>query len=324
MAQEAKRFVTPVGRVIWGSLSELNTNNSDGKPEPDVSKHHYSFGLAILKNAPGLQELFGMFYQQAIAGYPNNPAMAQRIGNEWQSGFAGNQGGFKFKIKDGDRNEIKSGKPNPNAVGHYVIAFKSNFPIKCANTQNQEIDAKQVERGYFVDVAGSTLVNEKLDHTAGLYMNPNVVRLIAFGEKIMGGISIEDAFAGHAAPTQLPPGASATPVAPAGGMPGFTPQGQALPGMPPQGGGAIMPGGPGTAQPMAPGGYAQPQGAPAMGYPSNPAPLPGMPPQGGAGFTPPQNGNGGYQTGYPINQQTGQPFAPHTGFAAGPGAMPGS
>jgi hypothetical protein len=279
MAQEAKRFVTPVGRVIWGSLSELNTNNSDGKPEPDVSKHHYSFGLAILKNAPGLQELFGMFYQQAIAGYPNNPAMAQRIGNEWQSGFAGNQGGFKFKIKDGDRNEIKSGKPNPNAVGHYVIAFKSNFPIKCANTQNQEIDAKQVERGYFVDVAGSTLVNEKLDHTAGLYMNPNVVRLIAFGEKIMGGISIEDAFAGHAAPTQLPPGASATPVAPAGGMPGFTPQGQALP---------------------------------------------GMPPQGGAGFTPPQNGNGGYQTGYPINQQTGQPFAPHTGFAAGPGAMPGS
>ena len=344
MPQESKRLISPVGRIIWGSVSELNTRDITGKPEPDVEKHAYTFGLAIRKNETGVDSLLQAFYQQAVAGYPNNQMMANRIAQEWQSGFAGVA--FRFKVKDGDRPLQRTGKPDDNARGCWVISCKTKIPIKCANAQNVEIDPKTVERGYFVDVALSIAVNEKTDNTAGLYVNPMVVRLLAFGEKIMGGVSIEDAFAGHAAPTQLPPGASATPVAPAGGIPGLPgfPQAGAPQAMPQFGAPAGMPANtvqlpmnngptaPNSAYPSNPqmpgfqqGGAIPPnqafgtpngqQSAPATGHPSNPQ----MP-----GFTPPPNGNVASPTGYPINPATGQPYQPHPGFAAGPGQMPGS
>jgi hypothetical protein len=352
MPQESKRLISPVGRIIWGSVSELNTRDITGKPEPDVEKHAYTFGLAIRKDDPGVGSLLQAFYQQAVAGYPNNQMMTNRIAQEWQSGFAGVA--FRFKVKDGDRPLQRTGKPDDNARGCWVISCKTKIPIKCANAQNVEIDPKTVERGYFVDVALSIAVNEKTDNTAGLYVNPMVVRLLAFGEKIMGGISIEDAFAGHAAPTQLPPGASATPVAPAGGIPGLPgfPQSGAPQGMPQSGAPAAPmnngPTAPNSAYPsnpqmpgftpppqgagaQFPGGPAQTQAAPATGYPSNPQ-MPqgaGAPMPGGAGYAPAQmpgfpNGNTGSPTGYPINPATGQPYQPHPGFAAGPGQMPGS
>jgi len=339
MPQESKRLISPVGRIIWGSVSELNTRDITGKPEPDAEKHAYTFGLAIRKDDPGVGTLLQTFYQQAVAGYPNNQMMANRIAQEWQSGFSGVA--FRFKVKDGDKPLQRTGKPDDNARGCWVISCKTKIPIKCANAQNVEIDPKTVERGYFVEVALSIAVNEKTDNTAGLYVNPMVVRLLAFGEKIMGGISIEDAFAGHAAPTQLPPGASATPVAPAGGIPGLpgfpqagapqaTPQFGAPAGMPantvqlPMNNGPTAPNSAYPSNAQMPGFTPPPQGAgvtmpaqaaPATGYPSNPQ----MP-----GFTPPPSGNVASPTGYPINPATGQPYQPHPGFAAGPGQMPGS
>lgn len=349
MAQEVKRAVTPVGRIIWGSVSELNTRDKDGKPEPDADKHRYSFGLAILKNQPGINEFFGGLYQQAIAGYPNNQMMAQRIQNQWQQ-FGNDLGGsgFKFKVKNGDAPLQRTGKPDPNAAGCWVIAFSTKLPITCSNTLNQQIDAKEVERGYFVEVATAYCVNEKLDHTAGMFVNPGVVRLLGFGEKIVGGVSIDDAFAGHAVPTQLPPGASFTPVAPSGGIPGFPgPGGGAPQGMNPGGYPAGMPANgfpnpsnigptvqtgvyPSNPQGMPMGGGSQgmpmgggaPQGMPMGGGQQ----LPGLPQGGGApGFPAPQaGGNPPYATGYPINPQTGQPYQPMTGFASGPGTPPGS
>ena len=285
MAQEAIRLVSPVGRIIWGSVSERAAKDYDGKDyAPGTGP--FQFGLAILKTDPGLADFLGKIYQQAVAGYPNNQQMAARIQNEWQSGFAGLN--FRFKIKDGDKPNA-NGQHNPNSAGCFVFSLSTSLPFKCANDQNQEIDAKTIERGYFVRAAISCKVNENLDGTAGIYLNHDVVQLLAFGEKIVGGISIDDAFAGAALPTQLPPGASAVPVAPSG-LPGF----------------------PAIAPTMAPGYPAQAPAAPAMGYPSNGTPaMPGFPAQStGAPPSP---------TGYPTNPATGQPFQPHTGFV-----MPGS
>lgn len=321
MAQEAKRLVSPVGRIVWGSVSELNTRDKDGRPEPDKEKHRFTFGLAIRKDDPRMGDFLAALYHQAVAGYPNNPTMKQRIDYQWQN-FGRDLGGsgFKFKVKDGDAPLQRTGKPDPNSLGCFVVSFSTKLPITCSNAQNLQIDAKEIERGYFVDVATSIAVNEKVDQTAGIFVNPSVVRFLAHGERIMGGISIEDAFAGHAAPTQLPPGASPTPVAPAGGLPGFTPPATGQAPQPGNMGGqvpgfqqpsvATMPGGPATAPMMAPGGYVPQPGAPAMAYPSNP---PGFPTPG-----PQQPGSAPSPTGYPINPATGQPFQPHTGFV-----MPG-
>lgn len=215
MPQEAISFITPVGRVIWGSIHERATEDYDGKAyEP--GKGPYQFGLAIRKDDPGVGDMLTKIYTQAMAGYATNAGLQQRIGQEWQSGFAGLS--FRFKIKDGDKPNAQ-GQHNPNSAGCWVFSMQTSLDFKACNAQNVEVDKKSIERGYFVDVHLGVKVNDNVDATAGVYLNPNVVRLIAYGEKIVGGISIEDAFKGHAAPVALPPGASATPLAPANGMP---------------------------------------------------------------------------------------------------------
>lgn len=220
MPQEALTFITPVGRVIWGSVYDRATEDYDGKAY-EAGKGPFQFGFAVRKDDPGVGKMLTDIYGQAMAGYATNPGLQQRIGQEWQSGFAGLS--FRFKIKDGDKPNAQ-GQINPNAVGCWVFSMQTSLDFKACNAQNVEIDKKSVERGYFVDINLGVKVNDNVDATAGVYLNPNVVRLIAYGEKIVGGISVEDAFKGHAAPTALPPGASATPLAP-GGMP-------ALPGAP--------------------------------------------------------------------------------------------
>ena len=292
MPQEAIRLVSPPGRIIWGSVSERATKDYDGG-DYEPGKGPFQFGLAIRKDDSRLPDFLGKIYQQAIAGYPNNAAMHQRIQNEWQSGFAGLS--FRFKIKDGDKPNAK-GVTNPNAQGCYVFTMSTVLPFKCSNAQNIEIDPKQIERGYFVDIAVSCKVNDNVDGTAGIYLNPEVVRFLAFGEKIVGGVSIDEAFAGHAAPTQLPPGATLSPPAPDAALPGMpaqqpqqaAPQGHvaALPGMPAQ-------------QPQ--------QAAPQQAAPQQP------------GFP----GQQSLTTASPINPATGQPYPPHPTFIAGPGGMPG-
>lgn len=215
MPQEALRAITPVGRIIWGSVSERATQDYDGN-NYEAGKGPFQFGFAVLKTDPAVGGFLGQLYQQAKAGYSNNANMGVRIDNEWNGGFQGLN--FRFKVKDGDRPNA-DGTMNANAKGCWVFAMSTTLPFKCGNAQNVEIDPKTVKRGYYCDVACSIKINEKTDGTAGIYINPNVVRLIAFGEEIVGGISVEDAFKGHAAPTALPPGASITPVAPAGGIP---------------------------------------------------------------------------------------------------------
>ena len=76
--------------------------------------------------------------------------------------------------------------------------------------------------------------NGKQGSNEGLFLNPVWVRKIAEGERITGGVDAATAFAGHAAPTALPPGASVTPVAPAAPAAGMMqpqgmPQGNAAP-----------------------------------------------------------------------------------------------
>lgn len=256
MSQEAISFVTPVGRIVWGSVSERATENYDGDSyEP--GKGPYQFGLAIRKdhdqtvpagyNGPTLADMLTKIYQQAMAGYQSNAGIAARIQNEWQSGFAGLN--FRFKIKDGDKPNDK-GQINENTKGCWVFSLATTLDFKCANAQNVEVDPKQIERGYYTDCHISVKINGKTDATAGVYLNPNVVRLVAFGEKITGGIDAATAFAGVSAPTHLPPGASVAPIG--GAMPAASPT---LPGATPSAAPALpggLPGGissPATASP---------------------------------------------------------------------------
>lgn len=288
MSQEAIKAITPVGRIVWGSVYDRQTEDYDGN-KYNPGEGPFQFGLAILKTDPNVGNLLMAIYNQAKAGYQNNPQIGQRIDNEWQSGFT--MGLFRFKVKDGDQPNSK-GVVNPNAKGHWVFAFQTTLPLKCGNTMNAEIDPKTVKTGYFVDIAMTCKINDKVDGTAGVYLNPQVVRLIAFGDEITGGPSVEEAFAGYAAPTNLPPGASLTPKAPASD-PGTV--GGGLPGQ----------GGPGMA--------GNPTGTPHQQTQQNGLPGPGGQNSGGIStMTSPSNvGAPGTLPGGPVNPNNGQPVQPH-------------
>jgi hypothetical protein len=153
-----------------------------------------------------------------------------------------------------------------------------------------------------VDIAGSVALNGLTDNNAGIYMNPGVVRLVAEGEEIVGGIDPQAVFANHAAPMQLPPGArplGSAPTLPAGsGMPGV-----GMPGMP-----------------------AQPMQQPVM--PAQPMQQPVMPAQPGF-MSPAMPQPGGMPMGAPAGMQpfgvagAGNPIASlgNTGFPAHPGVL---
>lgn len=286
--------LTPGGRIVWGSITERATHDYDNNPY-EQGKGPFQFGLAIRKDAQGMSELLTGLYNVAITGYPNKPGIHQRINNEFSSGF--NRGDFSFKIKDGDKPNA-DGVVNPNTAGCWVMAFQTNLPIKATHynlipgvPNNAEIDPKEVYRGAYADVHLSSSPNGKEDRTAGIYLNPNAVRLLGHGERIVGGISTEQAFGSAPAPV-LPVGASAMPVGPTGGapqvpqVPGMVPQ-VAQPQVPQ----VTHPQVPQMAQPQVPGlpqvpQVAQPQVPTLPGhgqppsmttYPTNPAPAPAYP-----------------------------------------------
>lgn len=331
--------VTPVGRFITGDVTQKRTTDVDGRPIADPSKHMFQIGLAIRKDNPNLPQFFQQFFGFIQTAYANRPDALQKM----QLGLVGSKrGGLSLKIKDGDEPDQK-GNRNPHSAGCYVIYMSTTLPIKAANAMNQEIDPKEIYRGCYCDVNITVRPNNEPGDRCGVYINPNFVRFLGHGEQIFGGMTVDQAFGAAPAPTQLPPGASMTPIAPAGGIPGANPtmpsgQQPAAPSMPgyqptqPQG----MPPGnfaPPNMQPQPPI-YGQSTNVPPVGnqppglnvppvvgtpYPFNPPQQPGQMPAGFPGGAAQQSGSAPYPTGYPINPNNGQPVQPYGGYMQPPG-----
>lgn len=190
----------PVGRFVSGSITEKRTTGHDGQPLPE-DKQRFEFGVAVRKDDPGLPAIFGAMQAEAMTQHGGIPAV-----QNFQLD------GYSWKVNDGDKPN-RQGAVNENTTGCFVFYFSSSYPPQTVNAQNTMIDPTEIKRGYFVDVAFNVKNNGKTGGQAGVYVNPTHVRLIAFGEEIRGGVDANTAFANTPAPTNLPPGASATPVA---------------------------------------------------------------------------------------------------------------
>lgn len=229
---EYLHLVTPVGRLTRGSLTERAKTDYDNNPYPD-GEGPFELGFAISKTDPATAEFLGKLYQKARA---DAPSLAARIDAEWQSGFAGNNGGFKFKVRDGDKPNLK-GQVNQNTVGHYVLNLSTQLPVKFTYTDQYglkltdvmgqpipprtEISPDKIKIGDYAHLAISVKYNGKVDGTAGIYLSQSAVMLAGYGEAISGGVSLDEAFA-SVPMGQLPGGASVASAAPA-------PAGMALP-----------------------------------------------------------------------------------------------
>lgn len=212
---------SPVGRIVWGNpLIAKQRRDDNNKPKikddgtPDMV---YSFGLAVPKQEFG--PIYAVMQQEAMGVFPNGQFPAD----------------FAWKFVDGDGVDRK-GQPyskRTGYAGHYVLAVESNFPIRVVQYQGGAYaDMTQgVKTGDYVvlnfDIVGHGSKPGVRMSKPGLYLNPRMVCFVGYGEEINNAPDAADVFGN--AQFALPPGASATPLAPSAplpqGMPGAMPQG---------------------------------------------------------------------------------------------------
>ena len=216
------------GRLVWcsGDLfkgkikTEHNSNTPRVNPRTGEKMMEYGFGLAVPKSvlgqtAPGQPgEIWNVIHQEAYKLFPPP--------NQIPPGFA-------MKYKDGDTADEK-GVPFAQRVdvkgvstyaGHMVVACTTSLPIKFfkfdqASGQNVMVN-DGIKSGDYVSVQLTVKAHAAIGQgKAGLYLNPNAVQFLGFGEAIINAPSGDQIFGKQAPP--LPMGASAVPLAPQQGL----------------------------------------------------------------------------------------------------------
>lgn len=226
MAQASSgRTVMVDGRIVW----TVGRTVFEGKPKTDMQTRQpvmdkttgqqvieYGFGLAIPKSSLGQP-----------APYTGGPGIWQELHAEAMTMFPNGQipPSFAMKFKDGDTavdNQGRSYSTRPGHAGHIVLACTTRIPIKFFKNDgsgNQLVN-EGIKCGDYVRVQVQIKAHPAQGlGKAGLYVNPNAVQFMAWGEEIINIPSGDDIFGN--APPPIPPGGSATPIAPAGAFPGM-------------------------------------------------------------------------------------------------------
>src|SRR5688572_7528398 len=308
-------FQTPVGRLVSGNLSVASDKGYNGVVR---EKPQYFFALAIPKADPSSIPLLQKLQNHAWTSY--QAVQGNAVLQKMQAGPigavfpAGIQAPFAWKVEDGDSPEFAG---REGWAGCWILKFAGTFAPNVCNAQNQQLNPASIQLGSYAQVAGSSSINGKMDHTAGIYLNYRFVRVVAPADGvnvpiITTGPTAAQAFgdSGYTGPLpagvgQPAPGGMPQPPAPAYApqQPAYAPpQGQNYasqqpayaPPAPPQqpGVGNYTP--PPAPAPSVPAGAApahgypaaapmSPQSYPATAYPSNPTPgtYPGVQPHHG-------------------------------------------
>ena len=223
---------SPVGRLISGDPWTKQTTDQNNRPIPP-EKQSFWFAVAIEKNAPGMNEMLGLMFKAAQAGYGQAPHIMAQI----NMGLAATA--FSWKIADGDemRANPTTGQQEArwkHGRGCWVVKFSTTLPIASAKFMGgvpTYCDPSEIKRGYFVTVPFSTSANGNQDHTAGVYLNPQTVCLVGFGPEIVGGPSLEQQL-GAGPGAYMPAGMTQTPQLPSGAAPAPAQAAPAPSGMP--------------------------------------------------------------------------------------------
>jgi len=225
------------GRIVWtvGSLFEGRIKTIFGTQQPRLNQQgetmkEYGFGLAVPKSVlnqvgagqPG--EIWSAIHEEAFTLYPSRQIPPA----------------FAMKYKDGDTGIDDKGislSQRKGYAGHLVFALTTSLPMKFFRWENgayvQISDG--IKCGDYVRVQVSVKAHAASGQgKPGLYLNPNAVLFLGYGEEIVNAPSAENIFGNQAPP--VPAGASATPLAPQGmpAMPQMQQQTYGAPPMQPQ------------------------------------------------------------------------------------------
>lgn len=215
-------FVTDGAQLVVGSLSQASDKGYKGAQRETPQ---YFFGLAVPKTAPGAYKLLTDIQNHALQSYSSMGQAGQEALSRMQACPIGStpaphtQAPFAWKIEDGDAPENVN---KPGWAGCWIFKFTTIYALRVCDAENRQIDPATVKLGWYAQVAGNAVINGQTDHTAGIHLNPGYIRIVGYGQEIVPGPSAESVFGN--VPVSLPPGASATPVAPGTAMPGQPPQ----------------------------------------------------------------------------------------------------
>ena len=206
---------TGVGRIVWGTPGKAQTKKDQQKQ------------VIMKEGKPVMQWAFGVAFPKAEFG-----AIWQAMDAEVKTAYPnGVPSKFSWKFLDGDSVD-QNGQPynlREGYAGCYVLTISTEAfapPIyKLNGAQFVQVPPEGIKCGDFVALALKLKVNVPQDrtHTPGLFVNPVAINHIAYGAEINNGPDANALFGNKQ--YALPPGASATPVAPtnAPGMPGTNP-----------------------------------------------------------------------------------------------------
>jgi hypothetical protein len=210
MAEQVE-LLTPVGRLVQGSISKGQTQDAEGNP-------------LVVKTGPNAGNprtdyFFAVAIPKAGERHWNQTEWGKQIWQVGQRAFPQGQANsptFAWKIVDGD-SEVpnrRGRKPceREGFPGHWVLSFSSGYAPNVVNSNGTKPqDPGSVKLGYYVQILGSCSGNGSVQQP-GVYLNHNTVALSGYGPEITVGPDLATVGFGKA---PLPAGASATPL---GGM----------------------------------------------------------------------------------------------------------
>lgn len=209
-------FTSPVGRLVQGSMVLHAATDIDNDPKLDKDGKQVQecfMAIAIAKNDPALPAFYALYTAQARASFPH---LFDANGNCTHPRFA-------WKIQDGDGvdNSGKSVADKEGFAGHYIFKMATRYAPRCyPYGKYQPSDVFQdpdgaIKRGYYIRVGGTIDGNgvdaNNKQAVPGLYVSPNLVELIAYGEEIVSGPDAAAIFGAAPLTGALPAGASTTP-----------------------------------------------------------------------------------------------------------------
>lgn len=203
-------ILTPVGRLVMGSLYKPSTKDADGNPlvfktgaNAGQARANYFLALAIPKDGrPWQQTEWGqLIYQVGVAAFPQ----------------AHKSPAFAWKVTDGDDTTPNSrGKracDSEGFQGNWILRFSGSFAPKVYREDGgayvQVTEENYIRPGYFVQISG-TVAGNNSQQRPGLYLNQSMVAFSGYGQEIHFGPDANTVGFGQA---PLPAGALPTPVA---------------------------------------------------------------------------------------------------------------
>ena len=202
-------LLTPVGRLVQGSLYTGATTDAENRP------------LVFKSGANAGQPRVNFWFNVAIAKgaeqHWNQTEWGAKIWGVGQAGFPNGQANsphFAWKIVDGDSTipNTQGNRPcdNEGFPGHWVLRFSGAYQPSLFN-ENGTLpltEPNAIQLGDYVQVYGYVEDN-KSTQQPGVYLNHSMVARAGYGARILSGADPKSVGFGG---VPLPAGASATPI----------------------------------------------------------------------------------------------------------------